>query len=93
MVVFRFMSTQYLTLLFYLVAWLGVAGVWKITGIDMTGYIYEILIGLNVIIYLFSGPLIDLLMGYKKVDSPELEELVNEVAPKMGFNPKKIKIR
>jgi heat shock protein HtpX len=93
MIVFRFMSTQYLTLLFYLVAWLGVAGVWKITGVDMTGYIYEILIGLNFIIYLFSGPLIDLLMGYKKVDSPELEELVNEVAPKMGFNPKKIKIR
>ncbi|MHA1720696.1 MAG: M48 family metalloprotease [Promethearchaeota archaeon] len=109
MVVFRFMSPQYLTLALYLVAWMAISSIKTIPKIDMTwlgiksiteipeidlyDYIYEVIIITNVIVYIFTGPLIDLLMGYKKSDDPALNEIVQEVAIKMGLDPKKIKVR
>ncbi|QEE15380.1 M48 family metalloprotease [Promethearchaeum syntrophicum] len=95
MVVFRFMSPQYLTLALYLVAWLAISSIKTIpfTEISLYDYIYEVIIITNVIVYIFTGPLIDLLMGYKKSDDPELTRIIEEVAVKMGMNPKKIKIR
>ncbi len=109
MVVFRFMSPQYLTLALYLVAWMAISSIKTIPQIDMTWlgiqsfteipeidlkeYIYEVIIITNVIVYIFTGPLIDLLMGYKKSDDPKLTGIIEEVAEKMGMNPKKIKVR
>ncbi|MHA1584377.1 MAG: M48 family metalloprotease [Promethearchaeota archaeon] len=93
MVVFRFMSAQYLSLVFYIVAWMGVATFWRISEIDISKWIYEIVIGLNIIIYIFSGKLLDWMMGYKKIDNPELQQIINDVARDMGLNPKRIKVR
>ncbi len=109
MVVFRFMSPQYLTLALYLLAWMAISSIKTIPRIDMTwlgiqsfteipetnlyDYIYEVIIITNVIVYIFTGPLIDLLMGYKKSDDPKLTGIIEEVAEKMGMNPKKIKVR
>ena len=95
MVVFRFMSPQYLTLALYLVAWMAISSIKTIpfTEISLYDYIYEVIIVTNVIVYIFTGPLIDLLMGYKKSDDPELTRIIEEVAEKMDMNPKKIKVR
>ncbi len=92
-VVFRFMSAQYLTLVFYLVAWLGIVTLNKITNQDFSKWVYEIIIGFNILVYLTSGFLLDWMMGYKKTDDPELNALVQEVAENMGLNPKRIKVR
>jgi Zn-dependent protease with chaperone function len=95
MVVFRFMSPQYLTLALYLVAWMAISSIKTIpfTEISLYDYIYEVIIITNVIVYIFTGPLIDLLMGYKKSDDPILTRIIEEAAEKMGMNPKKIKVR
>lgn len=99
MVVFRFMSVQYLTLLLYIIAWLVIVMVQGIVNqntteeVDISQYIYIALIITNFVIYVFSGPLINLLMGYKKEDDEELNELVREVAEKVGMNPKRIQVR
>jgi Zn-dependent protease with chaperone function len=65
----------------------------EIAGEDFSDYIYYILIAFNILIYLFSGILLDWMMGYKKTDDPELNRLVQEVAKEMGLNPKRIKVR
>ena len=109
MVVFRFMSPQYLTLALYLVAWMAISSIKTIPRIDMAWlgiksfteipeidlykHIYEVIIITNVIVYIFTGSLIDLLMGYKKSNDPALNEIVQKVAIKMGLDPKKIKVR
>ncbi len=95
MVVFRFMSPQYLTLALYLVAWMAISSIETIpfTEISLYDYIYEVIIITNVIVYFFTGPLIDLLMGYKKSEDPKLNRIIEEAAEKMDMNPKKIKVR
>jgi Zn-dependent protease with chaperone function len=92
-VVWRFLSPQYLTLGLYLVAWLGLVTVTKITGVNIYGWIYELLILTNFVIYAVTGPLIDLMLGMKPTDDPTLHRIVEEVAGKLGMNPKKIKVR
>ncbi|MHA1561182.1 MAG: M48 family metalloprotease, partial [Promethearchaeota archaeon] len=95
MVVFRFMSPQYLTLALYLVAWMAISSIKTIpfTEISLYDHIYEVIIITNVIVYIFTGPLIDLLMGYKKSDDPILTRIIEEAAEKMGMKSKKIKVR
>ncbi|WP_457558122.1 M48 family metalloprotease [Candidatus Harpocratesius sp.] len=93
LVVFRFMSVQYLTLLLYVVAWLVIVMINGMFSINFNQYIYEALILTNLIIYAFSGPLINILMGYKKENDPQLNQMVKEVAEKIGLNPKKIQVR
>ncbi|UYP47308.1 Protease HtpX [Candidatus Lokiarchaeum ossiferum] len=97
MVVFRFMSPTYLTLAVYLVAWGLIVTVAKLGPQELEDIImnsiYFALIISNIVIYVFSGPLLDLLMGYKKTDDPRLVKIVEETAIKMKMDPKKIKIR
>lgn len=93
MVIFRFMSAQYLSLVFYLIAWIGIGSLNAAFGIDLKQWIYEIIIVFNIIVYFFSGPLVDWMMGYKPTDDPELNSLVKEVAVQMGMNPDRIKVR
>jgi len=93
-VVWRFMSPQYLTLGLYLISWIAVSTVSDITGDkSIMDYIYEVLIVSNLIIYAFTGPLIDLMLGMKPTKNDDLHEIVNEVAPKIGLDPNKIKVR
>ncbi|MHA1620314.1 MAG: M48 family metalloprotease, partial [Promethearchaeota archaeon] len=93
MIVFRFMSVQYLTLLLYVVAWLVIVMLNNLFTINFDEFIYVALIITNLVIYAFSGPLINILMGYKKEEDPELNQLVREVAEKVGMNPNKIQVR
>lgn len=97
LVVFRFMSPTYLTLAVYLVAWGLITTVAKLGPQELEDIImnsiYFALIISNVVIYVFSGPLLDLLMGYKKTEDPRLVKIVEETAIKMNMNPKRIKIR
>jgi Zn-dependent protease with chaperone function len=92
-IVWRFMSPQYLTLALYLIAWLGVTSISKFTPYNIMDNIYEVLIVTNLIIYALTGPLLDKMLGMKATTDPILIEIVNEVAPKVGLDPKKIKIR
>lgn len=92
-VIWRFMSTQYLILGLYLIAWVGVFTVTKYTPYNLYEYIYEILICTNVVVYFITGPVIDKMLGLKPVDDPRINEIIAEVAPKFGFDPKKIKVR
>ncbi|MHA1888584.1 MAG: M48 family metalloprotease, partial [Promethearchaeota archaeon] len=92
-IVFRFMSVQYLTLLLYVVAWLVIATINYVASIDLKEWIYEALIITNLIVYAFSGPLINLLMGFHRENDPELNQMVREVAKEVGLDPNKIQVR
>ncbi len=92
-IVFRFMSVQYLSLLLYVVAWLVIVMLENYFSIAFDEFIYIALIITNLIIYALSGPLINVLMGYRKEEDPELTQLVREVAEKVGMNPNKIQVR
>jgi Zn-dependent protease with chaperone function len=85
LIVWRFMSPQYLTLGLYLIAWLAVVYVARIFSLDFNLYIYEVLIITNFIVYFLSGPLLGKIMGIKPVQDPELTNVVKEVANQMGI--------
>ena len=92
-VIWRFMSTQYLILALYLIAWVAVFTITRDTPYNLYSYIYEILIVTNLIVYFITGPVIDKMLALKPVDDPNLREIIREVAPKFGFKPESIKIR
>jgi Zn-dependent protease with chaperone function len=78
-VVWRFMSPQYLTLFLYLLGWIGVVFINQYTPIDFYRYIYLVLIIVNIIIYFSSGFLLDKLLGIKRIRDVTVEKLVEEV--------------
>lgn len=84
MIVWRFMSPQYLSLGLYLIAWLGVRYVIEPFWPNFGTYIYEILIITNFVVYFISGPILGKIMGIKPVKDPELNKIVMEVANQMG---------
>lgn len=90
-VVWRFMSPQYLTLGLYLIAWLGVTSVSEYTSVDLLPYIYLILILTEVLIYFISGPVLDKILGVKRSDDPELVAMVREVSRDLGIK-RKVKV-
>ncbi len=92
-VIWRFMSTQYLILALYLVAWVAIFTITRYTTYNLYSYIYEILIVTNLVVYFITGPVIDKMLALKPIDDPMLNEIVKEVAPKFGFKPESIKIR
>lgn len=85
LVVWRFMSPQYLTLGLYFVAWLAVSTISEYTPLKLTAWIYEALILTNFILYFVSGPLLGRLLGIKPVQDTELESLVAEVSEQLGL--------
>ena len=103
-VVWRFLSPEYLMLLIYVIAWLAVALVDTYTPlnlitsnpfssssfnlIDFFANIYFILIIVNWLIYLISGPIIDRLLGIKKVENSDLIEIIKDVKKKIGIKGK-----
>lgn len=106
-VIWRFMSPEYLTLLLYIIAWLAVVFINRYTPlnfisqnpIDLSNLnpfdfflnIYFILILVNWLIYFISGPLLDKLLGIKRLKDENLINIINEVKRNMGIK-KKVKI-
>jgi len=84
LIVWRFMSPQYLTLGLYLIAWLAVVYSARIFSLDFNLYIYEVLIITNFVVYFLSGPLLGKIMGIRAITDPDLQKLVEDVAKQMG---------
>ncbi|MFX1316733.1 MAG: M48 family metalloprotease [Promethearchaeota archaeon] len=100
-IVWRFMSPEYLTLLLYIIAWLAVVFINQFTPLkflenrpldlkefklfDFFMNIYFILILVNWIIYLISGVILDKLLGIKKVENDNILELVKNVKKDIGI--------
>ena len=53
-IVWRFMSPQYLTLFLYIFGWIGVVFINEYTPLDILEYIYIVLILINILIYFFQ---------------------------------------
>ena len=106
-VIWRFMSPEYLTLLLYIIAWLAVVFINQYTPfsfisqnpLDLSNLnpfdfffnIYFILILVNWLIYFSSGPLLDKLLGIKRLKNQDLVTTINQVKDKMGIK-KNVKI-
>ena len=95
LVIWRFLSPEYLTLFLYIIGWLMVVFIDEFTPIDFIGQkallfskfnlsefflnIYIVLIIINWIIYFVSGPILDSMLGIKRVKDKDLLNLVDEV--------------
>lgn len=104
LIVWRFMSPAYLVLFLYILAWLAVAFINEYTPInfiydsplnatefvlmDFFLNIYFVLIVVNWIVYFFTGPLLDKLLGIKRVKDKNLLNLVEEVKNNIGIKDK-----
>ena len=100
-VVWRFMSPAYLVLFLYIIAWLAVIFLNQFTPLDFNTSspfqggdftlidfimnIYFILIIVNWIVYFFTGPLLDKLLGIKRVEDENLITLVENVKKDIGI--------
>ncbi|MHA1885448.1 MAG: M48 family metalloprotease, partial [Promethearchaeota archaeon] len=100
-IVWRFLSPEYLMLLVYVIAWLAVALVNEFTPLNLISSnplksgnfsplelfanIYFILIIVNWIVYFISGPILDRLLGIKKIENPEFLDVVTEIKHKLGI--------
>jgi Zn-dependent protease with chaperone function len=94
-VIWRFMSPEYLTLFLYIIAWLVVVFIDQYTPfkfilyepvflnnfqfLDFVFNIYIILIAVNWLVYFISGPILDFLLGIKRVKDKNLIDLVSNV--------------
>ncbi|MHA1914253.1 MAG: M48 family metalloprotease [Promethearchaeota archaeon] len=103
-IVWRFLSPEYLMLLVYVIAWLAVALINEYTPltlissnplytgnftlIELFANIYFILIIVNWIIYFISGPILGKLLGIKKIENPELIKTIKEIKNKVGIKGK-----
>ncbi|MHA1499871.1 MAG: M48 family metalloprotease, partial [Promethearchaeota archaeon] len=103
-VVWRFMSPEYLTLFLYILAWLAVAFIDQYTPFKFIRYgplnltnfnllefflnIYFILILVNWLVYFISGPILDKMLGIKRVKNDTLVSLVNDVKERMEIKGK-----
>ncbi|MFX1382924.1 MAG: M48 family metalloprotease [Promethearchaeota archaeon] len=103
-VVWRFMSPEYLTLFLYIISWLAISFIDQYTPIDFiygsplinTPFnllnfllnIYFILIIVNWIVYFISGPVLDKMLGIKKVRDENILNLVDQVKNDMGIKGK-----
>ncbi|MFX0153508.1 MAG: M48 family metalloprotease [Candidatus Hodarchaeota archaeon] len=104
LVIWRFMSPEYLTLFLYIIAWLTVVFVNQYTPftfivnkpivsneftiLDFFTNVYFILITVNWIIYFFSGMILDKLLGIKKVKDENLLNIVNKIKKDIGIKGK-----
>ncbi|MBD3198324.1 MAG: M48 family metalloprotease [Candidatus Lokiarchaeota archaeon] len=91
LVVFRFISPQYLTLFLYIIGWLLVVFIDRYTPLNITINIYIVLILTNILIYMASGPLIDKMLGIKRLKSGKLVTQVDGVKKRIGIK-KKVKV-
>ncbi|KKM86104.1 hypothetical protein LCGC14_1282380 [marine sediment metagenome] len=104
LIVWRFLSPEYLTLFLYIIAWLVVVfidqytpltfisdkriGSEGFTFLDFIMNIYFILIMINWLIYFISGFILDKLLGIKRVKDKELLKLVDKIKNDIGIKGK-----
>ena len=100
-VIWRFMSPEYLTLFLYIIAWLAISFIDEFTPINFiygspiigtnltlitfVMNIYFVLILVNWVVYFISGPILDKLLGIKRVEDERLLEIVEKVKNKVGI--------
>lgn len=95
-VVWRFMSPQYITLAIFLLAWVLIATIGSLARIDIFAarLIYPVLIISNILMYLGTGFLIDKFLGVKplkKIDPVRarvLQSVVDRVKERIGLRGK-----
>ncbi|MFX0105159.1 MAG: M48 family metalloprotease [Candidatus Hodarchaeota archaeon] len=103
-IVWRFMSPEYLTLFLYIIAWLAVVFINQYTPltfitdkkIGFSGFtffdffmnIYFVLVIVNWVIYLFSGFILDKILGIQKVKEENLLKIVNKIKSDIGIKGK-----
>jgi Zn-dependent protease with chaperone function len=88
LIVWRFISPQYLTLFLYIIGWLAVIFINQYIPIDFRDYIYIVLILVNILVYFSSGFFIDRLLGIKKIQNDELKDIVEEVKKNINIKGK-----
>ncbi|MFW9987906.1 MAG: M48 family metalloprotease [Candidatus Odinarchaeota archaeon] len=104
LIVWRFMSPEYLTLFLYIIAWLAVAILNQYTPlnfisnkslifnqfsiIDFFMNVYFILICVNWIIYFVSGSILDKILGIKRVKDSTILKKVKKVKDDIGIKTK-----
>ena len=100
-VIWRFMSPEYLTLFLYIIAWLAISFIDQFTPIDFiygsplietqltpltfVMNIYFMLILVNWVVYFISGPILDKMLGIKRVEDEKLIRLVEQVKNDIGL--------
>ncbi|MBY9005483.1 MAG: M48 family metalloprotease [Candidatus Lokiarchaeota archaeon] len=94
LVVWRFMSPQYLIIILYVIGWIFVVSLNEIFNelldlrINIYANIYLVLIAVNIIIYFVSGAMIDKLLGIKEVNNEKLLKIVEDVKKAIGIKGK-----
>ncbi|MFX1345644.1 MAG: M48 family metalloprotease, partial [Promethearchaeota archaeon] len=103
-IVWRFMSPEYLTLFLYIIAWLAVVFIDQYTALsfinnkplitnhftilDLFMNIYFILICMNWLIYFVSGVILDKMLGIKRITENIMLEKVEKVKNDLGIKGK-----
>ena len=103
-IIWRFMSPEYLTLFLYIIAWLAIVFINQFTPFNFVSQkaflfspfsigelfmnVYVILIALNWIIYFLSGYILDFMLGIKPLEDKRLLGLINEVRSNIGIKGK-----
>ncbi len=104
LIVWRFMSPEYLTLFLYIIAWLAVVFINQYTPVNFlvnkpigsNGFkimdfflnVYFILILVNWGVYFISGFILDSLLGIDKVKNENILNIVNEIKNTIGIKGK-----
>jgi Zn-dependent protease with chaperone function len=103
-VIWRFMSPEYLTLFLYIIAWLAIVFINQYTPLNFISNksllfnnfspwelilnVYVILIMINWLIYFISGPILDFLLGIKPVEDKKILNLIEEIKMDIGIKTK-----
>ncbi|MFX1436061.1 MAG: M48 family metalloprotease, partial [Promethearchaeota archaeon] len=103
-VVWRFMSPEYLTLFLYIIAWLAVVFINELTPLsfivdrpigsngfnflDFFMNIYFVLILVNWVIYLISGFILDKILGIKRVKDEKILNIIHQIKKNIGIKGK-----
>jgi Zn-dependent protease with chaperone function len=103
-VIWRFMSPEYLTLFLYIIAWLAIVFITQYTPLNFASQkaflfdsfslwelflnVYTILIAINWIIYFVSGPILDFMLGIKPLKDKRLLDLIDKVKLDVGIKGK-----
>ncbi|MFX0049582.1 MAG: M48 family metalloprotease, partial [Candidatus Hermodarchaeota archaeon] len=103
-VIWRFMSPEYLTLFLYIIAWLAIVFITEYTPLNLISQkallfdsfsiwelfmnVYTILIVINWIIYFISGPILDFMLGIKPLKDKRLLNLIDKVKIDVGIKGK-----
>jgi len=103
-VIWRFMSPQYLTLFLYIIAWLVIVLINTLSPLNIISQkallfnsfsiwelfmnVYTLLIAINWIIYFISGPILDFMLGIKPLKDKRLLDLIDKVKLDVGIKGK-----